>query len=447
MSKRFGRYAIEKLTATAIAASFVLFAPASFGVAQQGAAGAAAVNPKAAAIAATTGEVLRETSDLRKLSILRDVQSGIKTRDEIERMILHNFDEQSKPDELRAAELTLKKFGLVPKDFQYRPFLVKLLGEQVAGFYEPKSQTFYLVDWIANDLEGFKPVMAHELTHALQDQHFNLRRFEKWTKGDADAELAPHALIEGDATLAMSFYAARNPFRLLALLKALKSAGASSNEQIDKAPRALRETLLFPYQQGLTWTQQIYKRGGWDAVSKAYTELPQSSEQILHAEKYFAHEAPVKVEQPNIASLLGKDWRLLQKDVNGEWNYYLTLDEFLKQEDESKQAAAGWGGDQFTLYENKQTNATLLAQTTVWDTVQDAREFFNAYVRRTARRYKLAEEVMANDDSIATMRREWKTAEGDVVIERRDARVIILEGLPEKAKTAKLLQSLFITKS
>ncbi len=164
----------------------------------------------------------------------------------------------------------------------------------------------------------------------------------------------------------------------------------------------------------------------------------------MHAEKYFAREAPVKVEQPNIASLLGKDWRLVEKDVNGEWNYYLILDEFLKQENESKQAAAGWGGDQFALYENKRTNETLLAQTIVWDTEQDAREFFAAYAKRTARRYKLAEEVAANDDAI--MQREWKTTEGNVLMERRGARVVILEGLPERAKAEKISQLLMNAK-
>lgn len=446
MSKRFGRRRIERLTTMLIAASFALFATQSFVVAQQGATVAAEVNPKAAAIATATGEVLRETSEVRKLSIVRDVQSGMKTRVEIERMILRNLDEQTKPEDLRASELVLKKLGLASQDFQYRAFLIKLLGEQVAGYYETKSQKFYLADWITDDLEGFKPVMAHELTHALQDQHFNLRRFEKWQKGDSDAELAAHALVEGDATLAMSQYATRNPFRLLAMLRALKSLGASSNEQIEKAPRALRETLLFPYQQGLTWVQQIYKRGGWDAVSKAFTDLPQSSEQILHVEKYFAHEAPIKVGQPNIASLLGKDWRLLEKDVNGEWNYFLILDEFLKSEDESKRAAAGWGGDRFSLYENKETGETLLAQTTVWDTEQDAREFFDAYTKRTARRYKLAEEVTANDDANATTRREWKTNEGDVVLERRGTSVVIVEGLPEKLRAEKILQALMNAK-
>src|SRR5258708_13099118 len=99
--------------------------------------------------------------------------------------------------------------------------------------------------------------MAHELTHALQDQHFNLRRFERWPKGDSDAELAAHALIEGDATLAMALYVANNPLRALAFLKSLGATGMASPE-LDKAPPAFREPSLFTYQERLNWTSTSY---------------------------------------------------------------------------------------------------------------------------------------------------------------------------------------------
>ena len=130
-----------------------------------------------AAIVAATDAVLKETSELRELSILKAVKSGAQSRTEIEHMIIKNLDEENTPAESHAAEAVLKAFGLVPPDFDYRAFLIKLLTEQVAGYYDPKVQQFYLADWI--ELEAQKPVMAHELTHALQDQHFNLRRFEK----------------------------------------------------------------------------------------------------------------------------------------------------------------------------------------------------------------------------------------------------------------------------
>src|SRR5689334_5718796 len=142
------------------------------GHAQTGVAGTA----QNAAIVSTTAAVLKETSELRELPILKPVKSGAQSRAEIERMIIRNLDDDTTPAQMHAAEMTLKAFGLAPQDFSYRPFLIKLLTEQVAGYYDPKAQQFYLADWI--ELEGQKPVMAHELTHALQDQHFNLKRFE-----------------------------------------------------------------------------------------------------------------------------------------------------------------------------------------------------------------------------------------------------------------------------
>jgi len=254
-----------------------------------------------AALVAATNDVLKETSEIRQLSILHPVQSSTQSREEIERMLIKNLDEEMTPGQIHAAEITLKKLDLAPGDFQYRAFMLRLLTEQVAGYYDPRTQEFHLADWI--DLDGQKPIMAHELTHALQDQHFNLRRFEHWPKGDSDAELAAHALIEGDATLTMALYVATNPLRALAFLKSLGATGMSTAE-LDKAPRALRETLLFPYQEGTDWTRTLYKQGGWERVSKAFVELPQSTEQILHPEKYFAREAPVKVSLPDITNLL-----------------------------------------------------------------------------------------------------------------------------------------------
>src|SRR5258706_487694 len=262
---------------------------------------ASTTSARNAALIAATSDVLKETSEIRQLPVLRAVQSSIQSRPEIERMLMVNLDEETTPEQMHAAEVTLKRLGLAPADFQYRALMLRVLTEQVAGYYDPKTGQFHLADWI--DLDGQRPIMAHELTHALQDQHFNLRRFEHWPKGDSDAELATHALIEGDATLAMALYVANNPLRALAFLKSLGTMGMASQE-LEKAPRALRETLLFPYQQGTDWTKNLYKQGSWDRVSKAFTELPQSTEQILHPEKYLAHEAPVKVTLLDITSLL-----------------------------------------------------------------------------------------------------------------------------------------------
>lgn len=395
--------------------------------------GAARRTPHAA-IVSMTAEMLRETSELRELSILRSVKSGAQSRSEIERTIIKNLDTETTPAEMHAGEVLLKFFGLAPKEFAYRAFLIKLLTEQVAGYYDPKAQQFYLADWI--EIDGQKPVMAHELTHALQDQHFNLKRFENWPKGDSDAQLAAHALIEGDATLAMTLYMAKNPLIALAFITSL--GGDEATEQFKQAPRALRESLLFPYEEGSAWATQVYKRGGWEMVSRAFTTLPQSSEQILHAEKYFSYEAPQKIALPDFKSILGPTWKKLDYDVNGEWGTYLILDEFLRNVTESKRASAGWGGDRFALYETGKPDEFFVAQLTAWDTPLDAREFFDAYAKRTAKRYSDAQELQSTGERI-----EWQTSIGGVAIELRGSRVAIVEGFPSTTDANTLLRTIW----
>ncbi len=395
----------------------------------------AASRTQHAAIVSMTAEMLTETSELRELSILRSVKSGAQSRSQIERMVIKNLDTDTTPAEMHGAEVVLKVFGLAPQNFAYRTFLIKLLTEQVAGYYDPKAQQFYLADWI--ELEGQKPVMAHELTHALQDQHFNLKRFENWPKGDSDAQLAAHALVEGDATLAMKFYMEKNPLVMLAFLRSLRGQ-EEAMEQYKQAPRALRESLLFPYQEGSEWAERLYKRGGWEMVSRAFKKLPQSTEQILHADKYFAYEAPQKLALPDFKSVLGPTWKKIDDDVNGEWGTYLVLDEFLNDAEISKRASAGWGGDRFTLYETGKPNEFFVAQLTAWDTPLDAREFFDAYARRTAKRYPDAKELKSTGDRV-----EWQTAKGGVALELRGSRVAIVEGFPSSTDANTLLRTIW----
>ncbi|HEX8337670.1 MAG TPA: hypothetical protein VF621_13130 [Pyrinomonadaceae bacterium] len=395
----------------------------------------AAANPKTAAVREATAEVLRETSELRRLPVLRQVRSGAQTRAEIEQMLVRNLDESATPEQAAAEEARMKKFGLAPADFQPRPFLVKLLTEQVAGYYDPRTQEFYLADWV--EPEGQRPVMAHELTHALQDQHFDLRRLQSWPRHDSDAELAAHALVEGDASYLMTQYLLRDPARQLAFLKSMMSGGAAASEQIEKAPRALREKMLFPYLQGITWVAQVYKQGGWEAVSAAYENLPKSTEQVFHEEKYRANELPQKVAVRDLSPSLGRGWRMADHDVQGEFGCYILLDEHLRSTDVSRRAAAGWGGDRYALFLGPRKTDVVVALKTAWDTEPDAREFFDAYVRRTTRRYGVEPAEVA-----PAGRQLWRTAEGVVVVERKGGAVVIIEGVPDGLDAEALAKSL-----
>ena len=439
MSKRTSPLLVF-LAAFSLAAAVISFNHSfNAGAAQRAAVASSA--SRNASIVATTAAILKDTSEIRELAILRPVKSGAQSRVEIERMLIKNLDEQTTPAQMHATELALRKFGLAPNDFEYRSFIIKLLTEQVAGYYDSKTREFYLADWL--DLEGQKPVMVHELTHALQDQHFHLRRFEKWPHGDSDAELAAHALIEGDATLAMTVYMAQNPLVALAFTRSLGSSTAMASVQFNQAPRALRESLVFPYGAGTEWATQLYKRGGWSLISKAFTQLPLSSEQIIHPEKYFSYERPVKVVLPDLDNYLGAGWKEIDSDVNGEWSYYLILDQFLNLPSESRRAAAGWAGDRFAIYEDAKRGQVMLTHVSAWDSENDAREFFDAYVKRTAKRYPEATLMADNQAAGPNTFLRWQTPEGRVAIELRGLRVVVIEGIPEGADEKGLLKSLW----
>jgi hypothetical protein len=244
-------------------------------------------------------------------------------------------------------------------------------------------------------------------------------------------------LIEGDATLAMTLYLTKHPMIALAFLR---TAQETSAVQFKQAPRALQLSLLFPYTQGSQWAEQVYRRGGWEMVSNAFTKLPQSTEQILHAEKYFSYEAPVKLALPNFKRALGPKWKRIDSDVNGEWGYYLVLDEYLKSETQSRQAAAGWGGDRFAIYEGAKPSDVFLAQVSAWDTPEDAKEFYDAYEQRTLKRFPQISKADGGISSSGDQREEWRSRSGRGAMELRGSRVVIIEGAPAKANIDRLLR-------
>ena len=367
---------------------------------------------------AVTDALFAETSELRQLPILRPVRSTALSRASIEQKVLATFKEQTTPDEIRAAELAMKRLGLVPGDFDLQRTQTALLTEQLAGLYDPQAREFYLADWIDPTLQ--QPVIVHELTHALQDQHFELRRLTGWPRGDSDARLAAHSLVEGDATLAMTQYVLQKPEVAASYLRSLQNT--PKMPVFESVPRAVREALTFPFVQGLQFATALYGRGGWKAVTAAYDPLPLSTEQILHLDKYDAREPPVKITLPDVAAALGPGWKRLDSDVSGEAGYQVILDQFLMAPAESRRAAAGWGGDRYDIYERG--GQAVVVQMTAWDTEADATEFAAAYAKRTSLRYP------------------GGGATG-VTIEQHGIRVLVIEGRPASADPAALSRRLW----
>ncbi len=418
------RTALHSALALTLSAAFIF---PSVATAQKAA--RPAVPPKVAASLAKTQPILKEVSKLRELPIKRPVPAGYRSRVDLERDLIQDFDESLPPAEAAAQTKMLVALALVPKDFKLREEMLKLLTEQVAGFYRPKTGEFVLTEGTSSDdAEEQETVIAHELTHALQDQHFDLKRFDKPMKGQSDREMAIHSLIEGDATVVMLVYNLGGstkildlPFSLTDLMMSeMKKDDPKKTPALAAAPKALKQSLIFPYAGGAGFVQALIKQGGWARVSQAFTDLPESTEQILHPEKYLAGEHPIQVTVVDPGKVLGDGWKEVTRDVNGEFGYRLILGEFL-EEAESKRAAAGWGGDASVLYENPKTGALFLVHHTVWDTSAEAAEFFDSYTDRTAKRLP-TENVKMPTRMLRTI--------GNVRVERVDNEVVILEGIP-----------------
>jgi len=221
-----------------------------------------------------------------------------------------------------------------------------------------------------------KSTYAHEFTHALQDQHFDLDALDPEGNSD-DASLAVAALIEGDATLLMQQYMLEylDPNELFDLFSESLDAGS---EALEQAPAVIREQMMFPYEVGLTFVQALYQHGGYQAVNAAFARPPRSTEQVLHPDRYLAGELPQVVNALPLTNTLGSGWEWVDGNVLGE----LTLRLYLEEQVNTRTAASaadGWGGDWYDVYTHQGSGAIVMVMQTVWDTEAEAAEFIQTY--------------------------------------------------------------------
>jgi hypothetical protein len=298
----------------------------------------------------------------------------------LKKLVTTSFSKDNPPEVIAANARLLKMLGLLDPAASLGDLYIELLGSQVAGLYNPDDKQLYVVSKTGAIGPTEKVTFAHEYTHALQDQNFNLKGLALDQIGEGDRSLARLSLVEGDATLLMSYWAAAN----LSQAETLQMFGESLNPEATKIltdmPAALRESLLFPYTSGLQFVQGLQTTGGWMAVDDAFARPPASTEQVLHPDKYAANEAPVAVSLPkDLASRLGAGWKVGLEDTLGEFSLKVWLANAGggKAAATAQGASAGWGGDRVALLDGPDS-ATAVAISTAWDTAADAAEFATA---------------------------------------------------------------------
>ncbi len=346
----------------------------------------------------SANEVLAKVCQLRQLEAKATVLTGVKTREQIKAYLIERLDKEYLPDQMALEQKVLIKLGLIPEDLVLRDFVLELLTEQVAGYYDPYSHTFYLADWIPVDIQ--KPIMAHELTHALQDQYFDLSLFLERIEGNDDATLAQNAVIEGESVAIMLDYilqAEGGSFLEIPDVLELNRRHAqilkSQFQVFASAPEYLRESLLFPYTYGTNFIQVFRHEHPWEKMVELYSNLPQSSEQIMHPKKYMHHrDEPTFIPDEQLPQPMPGAWERVYVNVLGEFTTYQTLKQFIEEET-ARRGSQGWGGDRVELYRSTDGRISLVLHS-IWDTGQDAQEFFRAYCTLIENKYPSAKAVV-----------------------------------------------------
>ena len=318
--------------------------------------------------------------EIRGLKPKASVDPKILDAAGIKKLVQDSFGKDNPPDVVAANGRLLSMLGLLDPGASLQDLYIELLSSQVAGLYNPDDKQLYVVSKSGALGPTEKVTFSHEYTHALQDQNFNLGGLALDQIGEGDRALARLSLVEGDATLLMSYWAALNLTQAETFQMLGESINPDSTRILTDMPAVLRESLLFPYTSGLSFVQGLQATGGWQAVNDAFGRPPASTEQILHPEKYAAGEAAVVVDLPNdLASRLGTGWKVGLEDTLGEFSLRIWLANAGggKGAATAQPAAAGWGGDRVALLDGP-SGATAIALSTTWDTAADAAEFATA---------------------------------------------------------------------
>ncbi|WP_435015298.1 hypothetical protein TA3x_002837 [Tundrisphaera sp. TA3] len=399
---------------------------------------------------------------LRRLPFRTEVKRDVTAREDLRAFLIKEIDNDLSPGEFKTNELGLKALGFLPRDLNWKETMVRVYSEEIAAFYDPKTKTMHLIgepavaepkkatfleSLLGLKKQGFdkdenKTVIAHELTHALADQHYDLDKLHADAKSDDDRSLALSALIEGEATLAMigaqmndwdgtlvTAIPAADLDRVFSLLMPLLPMAGGAG--LRDAPPILSESLLFPYLRGMVFCAKLANDGGWRSVDEAYSSPPQSTEQILHPEKYRARpDYPTSIDLGRLDP--GEGWAEVGRNVVGEMQLGVLL-----RRHGGKPIAAGWDGDRFAVFEGPENKLGVVWLTT-WDTEEDARDFARQYARFQTT--KMGDGVASPDAFPDSLRRPHS---GVVyAVERRGLDVAVVEGF-EPTRTDALLTAAF----
>jgi hypothetical protein len=328
-------------------------------------------------------QVEGNVTEMRGLAALEPVQPTLLSRTELRQRLQAEFFFSQ--EEARQEVLVLSAFDFVPRNFDLYHLSRRYLGENIGGYYDPATKEFVVVsdDDEVDALEQW--IHAHEFMHALQDQHFQLDALTDTSLG-YEGSMAIRALAEGEASLVQNLYVEWGYFTREELAEIFNLTSRAHYPDVDYLPPVLVNTFNFPYTTGFEFAERLYQRNGWAGLNAAWQNPPQSTEQIIHADRYLSGDTPQIVSLAPLTDTLGTGWIHLEEAVFGE----LYLREYLKQRldaGEVNVAATGWGGDRFAVYWHEENDALVMVWRAAWDTAQDGNQFASAFATYADRSY------------------------------------------------------------
>ncbi len=354
------------------------------------AAAVAQSDPRAASLCGEVPGVARELTEISGMKLRHPVPCDFITREKINAFLKKRLKEVASPGEIRAEELTLKKFGLVPPDFDLARSTVDLLTEQAAAFYDYNRKKLFITE--STPSENQEPVLAHELSHALADQNFNLAKFIHQGMKSDDGSAARLAVMEGQATWLMSEFLARKSGQSLkdspemaAVMSNLSESGAGEYPVYENAPLYLRMTLVFPYTKGMLFQDAVCRRDGQEGFAEVFRRPPLSTQQIIHPDTYFEGVKPTRPVLPD--PRLPRGYKGLVGGTMGELDVAVLLEQYAGKQ-RAAEIAPHWRGFTFELRENRKAGRVVLLFAAEWDGEEWARQFFAAYREALAKKWK-----------------------------------------------------------
>jgi len=324
--------------------------------------------------------IAEELTQISGMPLRHAVPCDFISKAKVNEFLNKRVKEETKPEEIRAEELTLKKFGLVPQDFDLAKTTIDLLTEQAAAFYDYDKKKLFITETTGSEPQ--EPVLAHELSHAIADQNFNLGKFIRQGRKSDDGSTARLAVMEGQATWLMSEYLARRNGQslktspeMLAAMSTMNESGGDQYPVFDKAPLYLRLTLVFPYTKGMLFQHAVIMRDGLEGFAEVFHHAPVSTQQIIHPEKYFAN---VKPTDPPLPEPKLHGYKGLVGGSLGELEHQILLEQYAGK-DAAADLAPHWRGCAFELLENKKAGRVVLVYAAQWDSEDSARRYFASY--------------------------------------------------------------------